>query len=106
MINCIVTCMYDIVHVHVHACAMSAIIYYYTRLVFLRHSKQLRKAYRGDISSLVKSEPLPSPTYRLVSVTYSDTCTNYYHIMKPKYLAGNTLVVYTHAFGTTKLSNM
>ena len=40
---------------------------------FLPRSKQLRKAYRGDISSLVKSEPLPSPTYRLVSLSYPDS---------------------------------
>ena len=42
-----------IVRVYVHLCNCS---------------KQLRKVYRGDISSLVRSEPLPSPAYRLVSV--------------------------------------
>ena len=39
------------------------------------HSKHLRHAYRGDLSPLVKSEPLPSPTYRLVSCTTSSPVT-------------------------------
>ena len=44
-------------------------MYEKSKISFLHHSKQLRKAYRGDISFLVKSEPLPSPAYRLVSVS-------------------------------------
>ena len=44
------------------------------RVYVCNFSKQLRKAYRGDISSLVKSEPLPSPTYRLVSVNKIASC--------------------------------
>ena len=49
--------------------------------ICLYSSKQLQKAYRGDISQLTRSEPLPSPAYCLVSGVHSSIPINPCSIM-------------------------
>ena len=59
LIRILVTCV----------CVLQLLLHVYQFLRTHICSKHLRNAFRGDISPLVKSEPLPSPPYRLVRLS-------------------------------------